>query len=199
MRCHKLLRISTAVAILIFVQGPPSMMARLTRSEKKEPVMATSDHDEKLHQMLLALSPGNIRDDEARAVTACAYNTGRDLKREWRVVYPPGVQNYLVNTGRRPGGLCFQFATVLLLRLDALKLQTLELHWAEAFAREGGEHNVIVVTAKGQPFERGVILDNWREGGNLIYGLAAADPHYRWKENSFEAARRLRTRSIAPM
>ena len=133
---------------------------------KKEPVMATSDHDEKLHQMLLALSPGNIRDDEACAVAATAYNTGRDLKREWRVVYPPGVQNFLVNTGRRPGGLCFQFATVLLLRLDALKLQTLELHWAEAFAREGGEHNVIVVTAKGQPFERGVILDNWREGGN---------------------------------
>lgn len=199
MRCCKLLRLSTAVAILIFVQGSPSAMARISRVEKKEPVMATSDHDPKLHQMLLALSPGNIRDDEASAVAACAYNTGRDLKREWRVVWPPGVQNYLVNTGQRPGGLCFQFATILLLRLDALKLQTLELHWAEAFPRSGSEHNVIVVTAKGQPFEQGIILDNWRDGGNLLYGPVAADPHYKWKENSFEAARRLKTRSIAPM
>jgi len=24
------------------------------------------------------------------------------------------------------------------------------------------EHNVIVVTAKGQPFEKGIFLDNWR-------------------------------------
>ena len=59
------------------------------------------------------------------------------------------------------------------------------------------EHNVIVVTAKGQPFKQGILLDNWRYGGNLIYGLAAADPEYRWTENSEEAARRLKTGSTS--
>ena len=38
------------------------------------------------------------------------------------------------------------------------------------------ESNAIVVTAKGQPFNQGILLDNWRCGGNLLYGLAAADP-----------------------
>ena len=46
------------------------------------------------------------------------------------------------------------------------------------------EHNVIVVTAKGQPFAQGILLDNWRYGGNLVYGPVAADPNYRWTENS---------------
>ncbi|TMP97031.1 MAG: hypothetical protein E6L07_03745, partial [Verrucomicrobia bacterium] len=75
--------------------------------------------------------------------------TGLELRREWRVVWLPGVQNLLVNMGARKGGLCFQWATELLVRLDALKLQTLELHWAESFANTSGEHNVIVVTARG--------------------------------------------------
>lgn len=59
------------------------------------------------------------------------------------------------------------------------------------------EHNVIVVTAKDQPFKEGILLDNWRCGGNLIYGLVAADPDYKWRENSGEAARRLKTGSTS--
>jgi len=121
----------------------------------------------------------------------CAYNTGRELAKEWNVVSLPGVQNFLVNTGARKGGLCFQYAGELLIRLNALKLQTLDLHWAESYARSGAEHNVIVVTAKGQPFQKGVILDNWRYQGHLVYCWVTMDPQYRWVENSGELARRL--------
>ena len=73
-----------------------------------------------------------------------------------------------------------------------MKLQTLELHWAESYAGLPSEHNVIVVTAKGQPFAQGILLDNWRYGGNLVYGPVAADPNYRWTENKEAAARRLK-------
>jgi hypothetical protein len=75
--------------------------------------------------------------------------------------------------------------------LDALKLQTLDLHWAESYAGTGAEHNVIVVTAKGQPFRKGIILDNWRCQGHLVYCWVPMDPQYRWKENPAELARRL--------
>jgi hypothetical protein len=126
----------------------------------------------------------------------CAYTTGRELAREWRVVWMPGVQNFLVNIGARKGGLCFQWAAELLLRLNALKLQTLDLHWAESYAGTSGEHNVLVVTAKGQPFEQGIILDNWRHGGHLLYGPVTLDPEYRWKENPAELARRLKADTV---
>jgi hypothetical protein len=124
--------------------------------------------------------------------------TGRELHREWRVAWLPGIQNFLVNTGRRKGGLCFQWATELLARLDALKLQTLELHWAESGPKTGAEHNVIVVTARGQAFGAGVLLDLWRYSGTLVWTHVGMDPDYRWAENKSELARRLeRIRDVA--
>jgi hypothetical protein len=192
MRSCKSLRLSTAV-VLAFVYCAPFSAAHVS----EYPTMASSADDARLRNKLVALSPTTVREDEAHRVAACAYTTGEELRRQWRVVWPPGLQVVLVNTGRRKGGLCWQWATELLLRLNALKLQTLEPHWAESFANTMSEHNVIVVTAKGQPFGQGILLDNWRYGGHLIYGLAAADPEYKWRENSGEAARRLKARSTS--
>jgi len=184
-------RFSIAVAlVLAFVNCTPSANARV----REEPVFAESPDDPALRNRLTALSP-SVRPEEAERVARCAYTTGRELKREWRVAWPPGFQNFLVNIGARKGGLCFQWAEELLLRLDALKLQTLELHWAESFERTMSEHNVIVVTARGQPFAQGILLDNWRYGGHLIWGPVLADPHYQWKENKSAAARALKRRS----
>ncbi len=184
---------TTAVAVLLLAAlvCPSSATAR----KREELVLARSAEDPVLTRRLFALAPG-VSAAEARKVAAVAYTTGRELKREWRVVWPPGVQNFLVNIGRRKGGLCFQWATELLIRLDALKLETLELHWAESFATTASEHNVIVVTAKGQPFEQGILLDNWRYGGQLAWASVAGDPHYRWSENRPEVNRRLGRRTI---
>ncbi len=146
--------------------------------------------DASLRTRIAALSP-TVSPDDARRVAYAAYMTGVELRREWRVVWLPGVQNLLVNMGARKGGLCFEWATELLVRLDALKLQTLELHWAESFANTSGEHNVIVVTARGQAFEKGILLDNWRYSGHLVWTQVAMDPEYHWTENKSELARRL--------
>jgi hypothetical protein len=177
------------VALLALIDCASSANAR----GREEPAFATSADDAVLRNRIAALS-SSVRPEEAQRVAQCAYTTGRELKREWRVVWPPGVQNFLVNIGARKGGLCFQWATELLLRLDALKLETLEFHWAESFERTASEHNVIVVTARGQPFAQGILLDNWRYGGRLIWGPVTGDPHYQWKENKAEAVRRLRKR-----
>ena len=141
-----------------------------------------SADDPVLRGAIASLAP-SVDPAEAQQVAEIAYTIGRDLRKEWKVVWPPGVMNFLVNTGRRKGGLCFQFAERLELRLTEQKWKTLEFHWAESFERTSGEHNVIVVTAKGQPFSRGIILDNWRYGGRLVWGFAVDDPHYQWHEN----------------
>jgi len=151
-------------------------------ARKKDPEFATAADDPVLRARIVALAPG-IDPEEARRVAEIAYTTGRDLKKEWKVVWPPGVMNFLVNTKQRKGGLCFQFAERLVWRLATQKWNTLEFHWAESFERTISEHNVIVVTAKGQDFYRGIILDNWRYGGRLVWGSVLEDPHYRWHEN----------------
>ena len=137
------------------------------QARRKDPDYANSADDPKLRSGIMALAPG-IDPEEGLRVTQIAFNTGRDLKKEWRVVWPPGLQNFLVHTGQRKGGLCFQFAERLLWRLSAQNWNTVEFHWAESFETTPAEHNVIVVTAKGQNFYRGIILDNWRYGGHLV-------------------------------
>ena len=131
---------------------------------------------------ITALSPG-VRPDEAQRLAICSYATANELRREYRVVGPPLFHNFLVNTGIRKRGLCFQWAEDLLARLDELKLATLELHWGEARAGTLREHNCIVVTAKGQPFRSGIVLDCWRHSGRLYWAPLTTD-HYPWIEDS---------------
>lgn len=153
-------------------------------------VPATSEHDPALTAGLVKLSP-SVSPDEARRVAFTAYTTGRQLAAEWRMVKPATVQSFLIHIGARKAGHCFQYANELLLRLDALKLRTLELHWAECNPREFDEHNVIVVTARRQPFEQGIVLDNWRNSGRLVWGPVKGDPPFRWQENQWELNDRL--------
>ena len=181
------------VPLLVFAVSPPWEGGR----RHGELFVAGSADDASLRRRIAALSP-SVNPDDARRVAYAAYRTGLELRREWHVVWLPGLQNLLVNMGARKRGLCFQWATELLVRLDALKLQTIELHWAESFANTNGEHNVIVVTASGQAFEKGILLDNWRYSGHLVWTQVAMDPEYHWTENKSELARRLgRARDVA--
>jgi hypothetical protein len=164
----------TALAFATFVAA--------AHARKKDPEFATGPNDPVLRGQIGALAPG-VNPEEARRVAEIAYTTGRELMREWKMVWPPGLHNFLVNTKQRKGGLCFQFAEKLLLRLSEQKWETVEFHWAESFETTMSEHNVIVVTAKGHPLSRGIILDNWRYGGRLVWGRVIDDPHYQWHEN----------------
>jgi hypothetical protein len=185
--------------LTIFVLSTPSAFVAYTPSasarERGELVLATSAEDAALRARLTALSP-NVNPEEARRVAYIAYTTGQELARKWRMVSSPTVQSFLINIGLRKGGYCYQFATELLLRLDAQKLKTLELHWAESDAGTDTEHNVIAVTARGQPFAQGIMLDNWRRSGHLLWGPLNRDPDHTWQENKDALARRLNQRAF---
>ena len=134
-----------------------------------------------LRDRIAALGP-KVRPDEAQRVAECAYATAQRLRRNYGAVWPPSFHNLLVNTGIRKRGLCFQWAEDLLEQLDALKVTTLELHWAESYAGSWREHNCVVVTAKGQPFRDGILLDCWRHSGHLFWSAVVSD-NYPWIED----------------
>ena len=145
----------------------------------------------------LAMLSSTVRVDEAEKLALCAYKTSRRLAREYRVVFPPALNNILINTGGRKRGLCYHWTEDLMLQLDALKLETLELHWGEAFARTFSENNGVVVTAKGQPFGQGIVLDAWRYQGRLYWGPVRKDPEgYPWKENKAQYDRVFQTKAV---
>jgi hypothetical protein len=162
---------------------------------RNELLLATSAEDAVLRARLAGLSP-SVNPEEARRVAYIAYTTGLELARKWEMVSSPTMQSFLINIGLKKGGYCYQFATELLLRLDAQKLQTLELHWAESDAGTDTEHNVIAVTARGQPFAQGIMLDNWRRSGHLLWGPLNGDPDHTWQENKAAYAARIKPRPV---
>jgi len=134
-----------------------------------------------LMNQIAALSP-RVGAEEAARLAECVYNTARQLRRDYQVVWPPIFNNVIVNSGIKNRGLCFQWAEDLLIRLDALKLRSLELHWGEAQAGTSHENNCVIITATGQPFHRGIIVDCWRHSGNVYWSRVVSD-RFLWSEN----------------
>jgi hypothetical protein len=141
---------------------------------------------EELANQLAALSR-RVDPKEATLVAQCAFSTVARLRHEYRMFGTPIFNNFLVYHGWRKRGYCYQWTEDLLLALDTLKLKTLELHWGDAYRETWRENNCVVVTAKGQAFDRGMILECWRHLGHLRWNLVPSDqdPYYentKWAE-----------------
>jgi hypothetical protein len=149
---------------------------------------------EELANHLATLSP-RVDRNEARLLADCAYATVARLRHEYRMFGTPIFNNFLVYHGWRKRGYCYQWTEDLLLALDTLKLKTLELHWGDTYRDTWRENNCLVVTAKGQPFERGMILECWRHFGHLRWNLVPSDQD-RYYENT-EWAEKVRARAAS--
>ena len=149
---------------------------------------------QELSKQFAALSP-RVDPSEAKLLAECAYATVARLRQQYQMFGTPIFNNFLVYHGLRKRGYCYQWTEDLLLALDMLQLKTLELHWGEAHAGTWMENNCLVVTAKGQAFERGMILDCWRHFGHLRWNLIPSDED-RYYENA-KYAQFVRNRAAA--
>jgi len=113
------------------------------------------------------------------AETACAYSL--ELARQYRVVRPAIWHNVLVNLGLRERGLCFQWADDLSGKLESLHLRTLKVRRGVARLETRREHSSVVLTAPGQAFNQGIVLDAWRHSGRL-YWCGVKEDKYPWIE-----------------
>src|SRR5947207_6834421 len=133
--CHRVWRrllLLSALTVRIFMpwisvgadeqQRPPSFQV-----PKNESAAA-----EGLASQLAALSP-RVNREEARLLAECAYATVSQLRKQYHMFGTPIFNNFLVHWGLRKRGYCFQWAEDLLVALDPLKLNSLELHWGEAY------------------------------------------------------------------
>jgi len=118
---------------------------------------------------------------EARQVAQTAITYAGDLAAEYELVQPAVFHNILVRIGLKDRGLCYHWTEDLMKRLQSLELETYQLHWGVAHrGSELREHNSVVITASGQPFESGMVLDPWRHSGDLYWVLIKKDT-YPWK------------------
>ena len=118
---------------------------------------------------------------EARLIAETAVTHSRRLAEAYRLVPPARWHNLLIQVGLRERGLCFHWTEDLMKRLQALAPATYELHWGVAHrGSELREHNSVVITALNQAFAEGLVLDPWRNSGDLFWVVVARDA-YPWE------------------
>ena len=130
----------------------------------------------------LAALNGQTNIVEAGQVAQTALTYSSYLAEEYRLVRPAVLHNVLVRIGLKERGLCHHWTVDLIKQLERLELQSYRLYWGVAHrGSELREHNSVVVAAKGQRFDEGIVLDPWRNSGELYWALVKGD-RYPWQE-----------------
>jgi hypothetical protein len=136
-----------------------------------------------LRDALVALSP-DVDLREAEVLSTTAHTLSRQLAHDYGVTLFPGFQNFLVNVGAREKGFCAHYTRDIGTRLKEFHFKTLELHWGIAYAKLEDENNALVITARGQKFEDGIVLDAWRRAGRLWWSPVMKDYDYEVRRGS---------------
>ncbi|MEM9425954.1 MAG: hypothetical protein AAGA06_04560 [Pseudomonadota bacterium] len=166
-----------------------------TAPEKR--AFASASDLEQLEQMILAMRD-DIDPAEASRAAAIAFAHTRDLSIQYQITDPPLVHNTKVNMGLKPRGLCWHWAEDIEKRLDAEGFETLEMHRAIAEGRGIRiDHSTAIISARGDGYRQGVVLDPWRTGGALVFIPVVEDTRYNWEAREVVLGRRRDLRTIA--
>lgn len=146
---------------------------------------ATQNEIAALEAGILALGP-DVDPEEARRAAQIAYDYTRQLAIEYEITDAPLIHNTKVNMGWKPRGLCWHWAEDMETRLNAEGFETLQMHRAIANADNEFriDHSTAIISARGDAFDEGVVLDPWRKGGVLFWAPLVEDDRYDWVERS---------------
>lgn len=120
---------------------------------------------------------------EARIFAYEALSYPQVLAQRYALVTPPTFHNFLINSGLKERGLCYEWSEDMMSHLRGLTHHSFDLRWGVANKGAFDEHNSVVVVAKGAPFWTGILIDPWRNSGVLYWKKIAEDPEYTWVEN----------------
>lgn len=137
---------------------------------------------DELHRAIQSLG-AEIQAHEASRAARAALGYSLELARKYEVTDSALVHNIKVNLGLRERGLCVDWTRDLMTRLEREKFASLDLHWAIANYESTFrlEHSTVVISARGDGIEQGLVLDPWRYSGNLYWARTTQDTGYQWK------------------
>ena len=134
-----------------------------------------------LKNMLLHLG-SNVDKNEAEDLARSSINYSIVLAQKYHALSYPWLQNTLVNLGVKERGLCHQWAEDLLAFLLRQNYKAFSFHTIGANIGNLDEHNALSVSLKGQGVKNSIVLDAWRNSGDLYFSKIESDKKYQWKE-----------------
>jgi len=152
-----------------------------SRPQVDLPPMVEQQRIAELNQAIRSLSD-DIDPQEASLAARIAIEYTRQLAQEYEISSSPLTHNMLVNVGAKPRGLCVDWTSDLLARLQQERFYSLQLHWGIANYENAFriEHSTVIISARGDTLNQGLVLDPWRQGGRLFWAPTLQDPAYRW-------------------
>lgn len=132
--------------------------------------------------LLLHSLDSRIPHKEAKQLSQDIFHKTQSLTKEFELTAPPVFHNFLVNVGFREKGLCYHWSDALYDYLSRKQSTSFEFHLVGANIGEYFyEHNALVVVAKGGKVQEGVIIDPWRNSGELYFSKMEDETAYTWK------------------
>jgi len=123
----------------------------------------------------------NITIAESMRLSREIFTKTEALTKEFELTSPPLWHNFLVNVGVRKKGLCFHWSDALYNHFKKQNYPKFSFHLVGA--NIGGyftEHNALVVLSKDGKIEDGILIDPWRDSGNLFFKKVKEDEKYHW-------------------
>ncbi len=154
---------------------------RASRPQADLPPMVEQQRIAELNLAIRSLSD-DIDPHEASLAARIAIEYTQQLAQEYEISGSPITHNFLVNVGAKPRGLCVDWTSDLLARLQQERFYSLQLHWGIANYENAFrlEHSTVIISARGDSLDQGLVLDPWRQGGQLFWAPTLQDPAYRW-------------------
>ena len=134
-----------------------------------------------LQNMLLHLG-SKVDVYEAKDLAKRSVEHSYFLAQKYKSIDVPWLQNTLVNIGLKKRGLCYEWAEDLLHFLIKKHYRSFSLHVVGANIGYLNEHNALCVSLKDKGINNSILLDAWRDSGDLYFKRIREDKKYKWKE-----------------
>ena len=141
-------------------------------------------HDKKIQELannILSLSIG-INTKEAFKVSYDAITYSKYLANKFQVVKPAIFHNTLINLNLKKKGFCYHYANELQLYLETKKFKTFKFLRIVSNRGEYFEHSSIILTRDDISFKNSLVLDAWRNSGELFWSKVKNDTKYKWEK-----------------
>ena len=122
-----------------------------------------------------------IDEKEAYNASYHAILYSKQLANSYKVVKPALFHNTLINLKLKEKGYCYHYANDLIKYLQKKDFKSFYFLKAVANKGEYFEHTTLVLTRDDIDFENSIVLDAWRDSGELFFAKVKDDKRYKWE------------------
>ena len=123
-----------------------------------------------------------IDKDEAKEVAYEVIIYSKQLAKRYEVTTPALFHNTLINLNIKKRGYCYHYANDLQKYLKTKKFKSFKFIRAVSKRGQYFEHSSLVLTRDDLSFENSLILDAWRDTGELFWSKVKDDKEYIWEK-----------------